>query len=277
MPFSYNCECCGNEITRPQRNRRAHIFCSPECYHAATRKVAPIMCEQCGKEFLPSNGSSRYSRRFCSIECYKSSVASEMVDKICPVCGLSFSVRKCVADRYTVCSRACRTASTKYEPCKRCGKVFRANKDFDRHYCSEECRRPPHFMECKYCGETFRVSPAAERVHCSFRCYRLSQGETLLESKVRLSLGRLGIPFVQEQPVGQWLVDFAIPELKVGIEVDGVYWHRDPIKDRERDKKLARYGWTIIHLLESDISNCVSLDMFIRDHLAPYLELINWE
>jgi very-short-patch-repair endonuclease len=51
-------------------------------------------------------------------------------------------------------------------------------------------------------------------------------------------------------------VDFAIPDVKVIIEADGEIFHSAPKqvqKDRERDRKLAQMGWTVIRFMDKEI------------------------
>jgi hypothetical protein len=41
-------------------------------------------------------------------------------------------------------------------------------------------------------------------------------------------------------------IDIAIPSLKVGIEYDGSYWHRDKGNDDKRQKEIETEGWKVI-------------------------------
>lgn len=53
-----------------------------------------------------------------------------------------------------------------------------------------------------------------------------------------------------------YLIDFAIPQLKLGIEADGEMFHSTDSqirKDKERDLKLSQQGWTIIRFKDSEI------------------------
>jgi very-short-patch-repair endonuclease len=57
----------------------------------------------------------------------------------------------------------------------------------------------------------------------------------------------------QKQP---YVLDFAYPELGVGIEADGAIWHeRNDLKerDRQRDEKLSNVGWRILRFSENAI------------------------
>ena len=51
-------------------------------------------------------------------------------------------------------------------------------------------------------------------------------------------------------------IDFAIPNLKIGLEADGEIFHSSPKQvthDHERDRKLAQLGWTILRFQDKEI------------------------
>lgn len=209
-------------------------------------------CANCAGSFHPYLG--RKDQKFCCQACDKAFKAIELVSKHCPQCDLDFQVPKSIAERFNVCSRACRVALTKYVDCERCGKRFRAEKRLNRHFCSEECRRPPVSLRCDTCQLSFRVSPAfGTRRYCSFACYRKSTAETSIERKMREALEEAGILFNQEEPAGRYSIDFNPIGTKLAIEVDGVYWH-DADKDGRRDAWLAKYGWETVRFGELEIN-----------------------
>lgn len=55
---------------------------------------------------------------------------------------------------------------------------------------------------------------------------------------------------LREVRVGGCFVDFATvtPYYKKGIEVDGASYHRDVLKEQARDRYLAGYGMSILHV-----------------------------
>jgi very-short-patch-repair endonuclease/endogenous inhibitor of DNA gyrase (YacG/DUF329 family) len=224
-------------------------------------------CPQCGREFYLVPARVKASKRYCSKACELA--AAPRVDKVCPACGKSFTVLACLADRYNFCSYACRTAKTKYQTCDRCGKPFVAEKRLNRHYCSEECRRPPVSIECATCGTTFRVLPSdTNRRFCSFSCYRRFRGETSLEASVRTALSAMLIDFVQEAAIGRYSVDFLLPQRRVALEVDGAYWHQDANRDARKDRYLTRHGWQVIRITEANIESGLDLTHLITNALT---------
>ena len=54
----------------------------------------------------------------------------------------------------------------------------------------------------------------------------------------------------------EYSLDFAIPQLKIGIEADGEIFHSAPKQiqhDQERDMRLQQQGWTILRYSDSEI------------------------
>lgn len=267
MGYPYTCDYCGKSFSRRQRAETKRVYCSTICYHAATRTGTEVQCPTCGKRHHLSPSQISEDRRFCSRQCYDVS-RRNVVEKVCPVCSKTFEVLASIADRYTVCSNACRTASTKYVACKRCGKVFRAESRLNRHYCSEECRRPPKVTECRNCGKEFRHVPSDEdRQFCSFSCYRTFHGETIPEKSVRQVLESLQIHFMQEAQMGRYSIDFLLPELRIALEVDGIYWHRNTKRDERKTRYIESHGWRVCRITDSEIENAVNLSGFIAEKL----------
>lgn len=276
MPFTYECAGCGKQGTKPTQIK-TRAFCTRECYQRSIIKYPDRECPQCGVTFSPRLGSragprtGRVNRTYCTRECYEASRANP-VTKTCPVCGRDYTISKgATAGRYTVCSRACRTADTIYVDCERCGQFFRAEKHLNRRYCSEGCRRPPVYVTCRNCGETNRVGPAyaeAGRQFCSVSCYRRFVGETALESRVRLALEGLGAEFEQEHGAGKWSIDFALVGQRIAIEADGDYWHSITAeRDTRRDAALERAGWRVVRLAECEVNDAPDPGQLIRDRV----------
>ena len=68
-------------------------------------------------------------------------------------------------------------------------------------------------------------------------------------------------------PVLSYCLDFACPQKKINMEVDGEYWHgsafmsvtalqlQRKLHDDQRDKDLRRDGWTVFRIPASSLSN----------------------
>lgn len=81
--------------------------------------------------------------------------------------------------------------------------------------------------------------------------------ESWLEKIMREELEQRGIEFVQEKPFRNGFVaDFAIPDKKIIIEVDGHPAHFTESGMKKtifRDLMFKRIGWKIFHLTEQEI------------------------
>ena len=86
---------------------------------------------------------------------------------------------------------------------------------------------------------------------------------TNLEEVVKEYLDRNEIDYIfQYSTRTGFVIDFAIPENKVAIEVDGKKWHSSEVakkKDRFKDYMLRREGWKVLRVKEEEISSLDSL------------------
>src|SRR5690606_8268739 len=53
---------------------------------------------------------------------------------------------------------------------------------------------------------------------------------------------------------GRLLVDFLLPDLGIAIEVDGAYWHPDPVKDARKTAALQRAGLAVVRFGETELN-----------------------
>ena len=89
---------------------------------------------------------------------------------------------------------------------------------------------------------------------------------TDIEAIVKNALDNAGIKYkFQHSTRTGYIIDFAIPDKKIAIECDGEMWHtskKSRRKDRHKDYKLRREGWTVIRLwgyeIKSDVERCIN-------------------
>ena len=66
-----------------------------------------------------------------------------------------------------------------------------------------------------------------------------------------------GLPPAEFQyRVAQWILDFAYPEVKLALEVDGWEVHSSPAalqRDLQRQNALIALGWTILRFTWADV------------------------
>jgi DNA mismatch endonuclease (patch repair protein) len=89
--------------------------------------------------------------------------------------------------------------------------------------------------------------------------------------KVEAALIAAGLKgLLREHSIGHYRVDEALPDLKLAIEIDGCYWHGcaqcgfegvGVIKtlDKRKGTYLQRHGWEVLHILEHDIAQNLSV------------------
>jgi very-short-patch-repair endonuclease len=93
------------------------------------------------------------------------------------------------------------------------------------------------------------------------RDYRDGTLQSRMEAKMRAIVrslpGRAPIPQVAIQtPDDRYVIDFAFPELKLGIEAQSIKWHMGEAKfcyDLRRDRKLKLEGWTLVYYTWDDL------------------------
>jgi hypothetical protein len=61
------------------------------------------------------------------------------------------------------------------------------------------------------------------------------------------------MPLYPQYPVGRFVIDFANPNRKIGVELDGRDFH-DRDRDTERDQILKRLGYTIVRITGSEMN-----------------------
>src|SRR5205823_8182758 len=82
---------------------------------------------------------------------------------------------------------------------------------------------------------------------------------TKIELKMAKALDTAGIKYISQFNLdNRFLLDFAIPESKVGIECDGVYWHNLP-RNKHVDKLKNIYAkkkdWILLRFTDKQINN----------------------
>lgn len=84
-----------------------------------------------------------------------------------------------------------------------------------------------------------------QRAH--FMRFHLTPSEALLWSQLRGR--RLGVQFRRQVVIGQRIVDFCAPAVRLVVEVDGDAYHAErAAADSRRDGKLAAAGYTVLRL-----------------------------
>lgn len=77
-------------------------------------------------------------------------------------------------------------------------------------------------------------------------------------------------PLYPQYPVGKYFVDFGNPFVKIAVECDGKEFHTDVEKDKERDIKLSKLGWTVFRISGADCNRLVDEDMDDPYHIETF-------
>ncbi len=102
------------------------------------------------------------------------------------------------------------------------------------------------------------------------------KGKTNIEQKMGNELRNRRIEATFNCKVGRYWIDWGIEDLKIGIECDGEYWHRNSKEsDIKRDNKIEKEGWTILRFGEkrilASVENCVDeVERLISNHSGKY-------
>jgi very-short-patch-repair endonuclease len=91
----------------------------------------------------------------------------------------------------------------------------------------------------------------------------LAPADSDLEVRLWRALSEAGVMCTRQHPVtldrGAVVhIDMAMPELRLGIEVDHVTWHGgrlDVERDKQRDRDLARLGWQVVRVTDGDVEH----------------------
>ena len=71
--------------------------------------------------------------------------------------------------------------------------------------------------------------------------------------------------WISEYPIGIYNYDFAFPELKIDVEIDGALHltEKNIARDAERDKWSQKQGWTVIRFTAKqvlkDVYSCIEI------------------
>jgi ribosomal protein S27E len=103
-------------------------------------------------------------------------------------------------------------------------------------------------------------------------------GKSWLEERMGYALNKAGVIFEKQYPIKKgvdllgrdnyYFVDFAVLDMKIAIECDGVAWHTDKNKDDLRQVYIESQGWQVIRFTENEInSNVLSCVNKVKDLL----------
>jgi very-short-patch-repair endonuclease len=192
------------------------------------------ICENCGNQHAGTYASGR----FCASKCSR-----------------SFSTK---SNRKAINEKVAKTFASKpstkvIKQCNNCGLTFEVG--FQRRgqkSCSRSCASQLNWKDASYRENissllsevAFQRHDAGEdfgwRTRCKFDC-------SYPESVAIRILEELHVEYVRELRVNRYFIDFALPSLKIAIEIDGKQHEQESRarSDRKKDSLLIEQGWTV--------------------------------
>lgn len=288
----YNCDGCGKEMrikkTLYQRlldGKQKSITCSRECANAMKHTGHNITCENCGKIFYRRQYHiDKNEHQFCSNKCQKEYQHKERYEiRKCEICGNEFECSKLSTQRF--CSQKCNSEWQKTllnednpnfksikMPCSYCGKEiyvkpFKFNIQ-EHFFCNEQCRRDWYSNVYSQTDEwrEKKRSDAIKILESGVISKVNSKPQRIIDS----ILDKNNIWYEREKGIEYYCVDVFL-ENNLIIEVQGDYWHCNPIKYANNINKIQyeriprdkskhtyvknKYNVEILYLWESDIYN----------------------
>lgn len=95
------------------------------------------------------------------------------------------------------------------------------------------------------------VIPSANRRNARKMRKAMTDAELKLWNEVRAHR-LMGLSFRRQMPIAGYIADFACPDKKLIVEVDGSQ-HGDSARDAVRDRTLSDLGWTVLRFWNDDV------------------------
>lgn len=104
------------------------------------------------------------------------------------------------------------------------------------------------------CGEIFKDNLVDGKLPICPKCKPRSKPQEL----IRIFLEELGVVFEENRRgiIGRKEIDFWLPDAKIGIEINGIYWHQDgegtPLL--EKTNSMEALGFSLLHFWDFEIN-----------------------
>ena len=156
-------------------------------------------------------------------------------------------------------------------PCAKCGrivkrKVYNGDKAYYCDICKNDLVKKEKTLEHELLNELLskeeqrflkakdKLLKQVKKPEAYANAIRVAQTRansygSIPEAMVAIELIRLGYAIIPQQGVGRYKVDFALPNNKLVIEVDGGLYHSNVNPDRDNYIKLCLgLDWEIVHI-----------------------------
>lgn len=303
------CSICGKEFEALVSQHRK--YCSKECHNKSKQTGHDIICDNCGtvfhrRQYHIDRQIKKEQNNFCCLQCQKEYLHKQRFEiRECEICGNQFEVSKLSSQRF--CSVECQkkwqsTIVKELNPnfksilieCSYCGKMhyvkpYKFNEQ-EHFFCSVECRQA-WYAEIYSQTDEYREQ-SRQRV-----LEQLKDGKfginTEPQKRVNDLLDLLKIDYIREESFEFFAVDNYLPLYNLIIEVQGDYWHANPIvfpdklnetqceriyRDKAKHSYLKnKYNIDILYLWEHDIIHNIHLcELLIKEYVNNCGKLMNY-
>lgn len=270
------------------------------------------ICPICETAFAAKR-NGKVQQRFCSTKCADINLSNTRTgggkglpfsQRRCASCGSVFGLERMVNGNFSnmqYCSSECRSDGVRNKRqgsrivrCIQCNKEFRATYSSrpNAAYCSYICKSEHKNIEveCEWCHKQTSkpISHTGYQHHfCSdeHRIYWLNSERsepTQAEMAMQVVLDEMQIDYEFQHPYGPYILDFALLDQKINLEVDSEYHHALPGRpehDTKRDHYMYDLGWEVIRIPSYDLSRPdkvkAKLAAFL-DSYQPYASMNSW-
>ena len=288
--YLHICDCCHKEhyISSSVYNRllkgvQSKCCCSRECSNKLKMNSSIYCCDNCGKELLLTKYRiSKSEKHFCSHKCKSEYIIkTNRVIKTCEFCSKEFSTTPSSTQRF--CSVKCQNMWQKTQVgilnshyknttyiCDTCSKVFHIRpyklNDNQHHFCSIECRQK--WYSNYWCLQDEWKEFSRNNILKTFKSGKMSCVNTKPQLIANEILQSNNISFEREYSAHRYSIDIYLPSESLMIEINGDYWHSNPIRfNTPSEKQLViinrdavknkfiqdTYGVKILYLWEKDL------------------------
>lgn len=287
----YSCDICGKEMRIKKSlyqelldGKRKTITCSYECAGKVKLTGHNINCDNCGKEFYRRQYHiDRQEHQFCCPECQMEYQHKEKFEiRKCEICGKEFECSKLSTQRF--CSNKCNAEWQKTItgennpafksikiPCTYCGKEYYV-KPYklniqEYFFCNEKCRQD-WYANIWSQRDEWREKKRIDAIKI-LESGAISKVNSKPQQLIDSILDKNNIKYQREKGIKYYSIDNYLAESNLMIEVQGDYWHVNPLKfpnkinkaQYERiSKDKAKHTYTknhynveILYLWESDV------------------------
>lgn len=293
----HNCHQCKEEILvenhkykRFLRGEIKNLFCDKVCLADWQRinfkgeksvrySRVEKECGHCGERYTVSKSDSLESV-YCSRECTNAgiSIRADVVVTCC-YCQETFSKKKHKVREMNFCKKECSTQWSSEnnnlqvsKECVTCKKPYVVSKSRENtaKNCSKKCHTvwlSEYYFKTEKGKEHLRANGIKSHLNRKY-------SDTRPERILREALESKNIEFISQYPMyDKFIVDFYLPKENIVIEVNGDYWHGNPLfygngedlkpltdkqikqkkKDKSRKAYLEKCGHEFHVLWENDI------------------------